>query len=817
MPLLRFAPLANNALEEVEPLPQKANGPGVGVNAGFKELHRLATFMRQHGRPSWPEPEGSQMFQGPAFVRLVSAGRHEEVGRQPDREEGAWPTQSQRDWQRIKDLWSSVPFEDTAVQVAFVIIGGGIVAGGVYGLYVLLAMCAPEALAAFIGSQVARYFGVALSAGALGTAVTQLSDGLGLALDADGNQDKIKAAREKIKTGSASLVAAAGARGLLGARNSASQVEQTEMAAGAETSGQVLDFVGSLKEGFRFSGEMSSATGGALALKPPVSGELATTGLGWGVPGTRFWGTRLIEDLFGEIRLPDGRILQVAGGAPDGAERYRGFFRMTPDFLASVDELENTWLVTPADLRFEKYKRIVKRQFEPYNVPAPEFELGSGTKFVPQKWLFVFDQDSVQDNFRDLHRVSSEIAFHINEAISQWAVLLHAANKHGPLSQLSLFFPADITRAAVNRFKTTPSPIPDEARVEKLHTKLLQVLVADFDGWQAGHELNPPVRGWEGLSQMLKDAAEGYDRGKRWWPSNSDRAAHWVEQQLHQRVAARRFEDQERLLETLDFKVGERFLRRLADIERHWYSFPPARDAGTAELSRRLTKVLNAQLREYGVSVPVQIVATSSGKGSIGFDPRRWVIWTDMETFKSFGYEGEGNSSKYLAFMGAEVLEHWRVLRHLVKPDPTSTQLKADASAIRAYPQKVIQAAEREPALSPDERNRAQAMHESMLSLDSDWTRVALEKAANDLQAAFKRFDAKRMEVIRRYRGKGPPPLEIFEEIELNRLPEKDALVEAQLRFNEADRAYVNRPEGQVAKRSAAFAQSAYDRFVSRR
>lgn len=288
---LHYAPL-QASLEDLELLSSETAvaTPAVQSN-GPTELHQLATFMRQNGRPSWPTDEGAGplLDRPPSFARLVASRRGQEVARpDPNKELGSWPTQSQRDFQRLRDLWASLPLEDTAVQIVTGVVIGGALLGAASLGSVLLAAYAPGALAAHFSLQLARWFGVPAAVAAVAglgtaftTAVTQLSDGFGIALNANGNQTEINLAREKITIGSTALVALAGARGLLRSKNAASQAEQTEVAVGGAGSGQVLNFVGSADEGYRFSGATNIPNGGL----PAMAGGVPS---GPGLPAPRY-------------------------------------------------------------------------------------------------------------------------------------------------------------------------------------------------------------------------------------------------------------------------------------------------------------------------------------------------------------------------------------------------------------------------------------------------------------------------------------------------------------------------------------------------
>lgn len=131
-----------------------------GTVEGYRraELLRLAV---PNGQSVWPEQDGNAAAHPVADrIRGNASPRPD-----PDAEQQDWPTQSARDWQRIKDFWASMPLGETGLEVAVVLTGGLVAAAA-------LARFAPLVLGA-LKSDLGRRLGVALAATAVGASFNE--------------------------------------------------------------------------------------------------------------------------------------------------------------------------------------------------------------------------------------------------------------------------------------------------------------------------------------------------------------------------------------------------------------------------------------------------------------------------------------------------------------------------------------------------------------------------------------------------------------------------------------------------------------------
>lgn len=169
-----------------------ADGFRAPVNDARGELLQLA--MVPNGRSVWPEPEGGSGAMHSELAHTVADRRRGEVPPRPhpDAEERDWPTQSRRDWQRLKDFWDSMPLGETALEVTG-LLGVGLIVGAV------VARFAPLVFAA-LKSTLGAKLGAALTATAVGVYFNQWFDAAWTASDDPGKREqKIEEGREAFK------------------------------------------------------------------------------------------------------------------------------------------------------------------------------------------------------------------------------------------------------------------------------------------------------------------------------------------------------------------------------------------------------------------------------------------------------------------------------------------------------------------------------------------------------------------------------------------------------------------------------------------
>lgn len=348
------APIELGAASHLDISPENADSnadSGGTIRPGRAGLVRLAEFMRQNGRPSWPDSEerlGSPFAQPPAFAQLVSSDpmKNWERGHAAN-ESDSWPTHSQLHFRRLRNVRDAVPLEDIAVAVVISALTAGTLLGGIYGLFFLLETYAAGTLVTFLTSQVAKWLigAVAtvstLAALAIGPsvifAVTQIGDGLGIAWNAGEDpkklDEKLAEARRKIKLGCTMLADIAGARFLLGSKGVASQSGKTEVSVGPEASGQVVELTGSAPLGSQLTGSIQDPPGGALTPLVPAPGvDPSTTGAGNIAKAMSWMKNWLADPGSGDLEIPPGTPTPAGGSF--GTRRPEGSSDSGPHFEA---------------------------------------------------------------------------------------------------------------------------------------------------------------------------------------------------------------------------------------------------------------------------------------------------------------------------------------------------------------------------------------------------------------------------------------------------------------------------------------------------
>lgn len=247
--------------------------------------------MTPSGRTVWPESDAG------AKALTVSDRHSSDVPARPspDAERHDWPTQSARDWQRLKDFWDSMPLGETALEVT------GLIAAGLVAAAVM-ARFAPLVLAA-MKSKLGVKLGAALSATTVGFYFNQWFDAAWTASDDPTTRDqKIAAAQNAFK-----IMAKAYSAQQLQAK-SASAASQSEAATGQVPGGNL---------------PVSTSSGGDLV---PMGSSIANTALS-AVSHNKAFG----------IRGADGHYYPTpSGGSFESHERAPVLDRLESDRVVDI-------------------------------------------------------------------------------------------------------------------------------------------------------------------------------------------------------------------------------------------------------------------------------------------------------------------------------------------------------------------------------------------------------------------------------------------------------------------------------------------------
>lgn len=386
--------------------------------------------MTPNRRSVWPESDvGSSST--PTFGGLARTvgykRRQKEVPRDhPDQETGAWPTQSDHDWQHVKDVWDAIPLEESAVQIVMAaVFGAGITLAG---LIAIAWMFGPAAIPAIVGSRAASLLGGAALAGALGTAVTQLSDGFEIALRANGKREDIEQARKKITAGCVALAALVGARSLGGAKGSGGRVEIVT------------------EEEFAANGRLALPPGAANALPGPAMGpDVPARMPAPTAPANR--GLRLLQEETGQFnplwwrsskaKKPGAEPRKLVKKAPQ-PDAVTDRLDATPN-LAIFEESKSFYDGAQTRLnpqaKANKIVAVLNAQLEKWGVTTPlrvkvSDDIPDYFEFSEKEWLITLSTKVVNSSFHPLQlevpRIHYVMTNVFTRAIQCWEVIRHA-------------------------------------------------------------------------------------------------------------------------------------------------------------------------------------------------------------------------------------------------------------------------------------------------------------------------------------------------------------------------------------------------------
>jgi len=456
--LIDFGRLQNLAEPVRGPFDSESDSVGQATDERGKLVHQLA--MTSNNRSVWPEPEVR------ATAHLVSDRHREAVPPRPnpDAEVHDFPTQMDRDLNRLWDFWDAIPLVETGVWIVGAL-GAGLVAAA------LLARFAPLAMVA-LRTELGRRLGTALMATSAGIYFNQWFDAAWTASDDPRHrQQKIDEARNAfIQLGKLCGVPAlreifrqsvAVAKGT----TIINPASQTSLSASQTSLTSPPTYVPTLQANAWVSQPLSA----------PQTGDSSLVSLASGISTLANNAVEELKRFY--IQGNDGRWYPTpSGGAFEPNERALMLNRLdaTPD-LAPLNDPKYIRSI-PFAKQGERAKQLVEllnRKFKPLGVVPLQVEVTDSIVesyiFSEQDWKLTLKTHVVMADFDPLNLSTTYgmMTTVFARVMQCWEVIRYIQRTPGlPAGQL--MFPQHVLEKALQ----DNSPFFDEPRVKRLYQSM---------------------------------------------------------------------------------------------------------------------------------------------------------------------------------------------------------------------------------------------------------------------------------------------------------------------------------------------------------